>query len=329
MAYLLRRALFYLLAAAAAVVLNFLLPRLMPGDPATAMFANFKDHLSPSDIDAMREAYGLSGGSLWSQFTEYLGHLLQGDLGTSLSQFPAPVTSVVGDGLGWSVLLGTTVVVIGFVVGAGLGTLSAWRQGSRFDSVVPPLTMLIGAFPYFFLALVAVYVLSVKWPLLPLGQAYGLDVDPGWNIWFAGSVAQHLVLPAGTVVLVSVGGWLLTMRNTMIGVLDEDYLTMAHAKGLGRRRVMGAYAARNAILPTVTTLGMAIGAVFSGQLLTEVVFSYPGVGHQLYQAVTTHDYPLMQALFLIITLALLLVNLLVDAVYVLLDPRVRAGAATA
>ncbi|MFF0308532.1 ABC transporter permease [Streptosporangium sp. NPDC004379] len=328
MIFLLRRAAFYAVAGFVAVTLNFLLPRLMPGDPATTLFAGYADQLGPDDLASLKEAYGLSDAPLLAQYADYLHNLLGGDLGTSLSQFPTPVTDLIRDGLGWSLLLGTVSVLISFTAGTLLGSFAAWRRGSRFDTVVPPLTMFVGSFPYFFLALLVLYLFAVRWQVLPQGYAYGMDVAPGLTPEFLGSVATHLLLPATTVALVSVGAWVLSIRNTMIGVLDEDYLTMAEAKGLRTWRVMGHYAARNAILPTVTSLGLAVSHVFSGQLLTEVVFTYPGLGNQLYAAVTTHDYPLMQALFLMITISVLAVNFVVDALYAALDPRVR-GAATA
>ncbi|MFI6483123.1 ABC transporter permease [Nonomuraea sp. NPDC050663] len=318
-----RRVLFYLAAGAVAVTLNFFLPRLMPGDPATTLVATYSGQLTAEDLQAIREAYGLVDAPLWQQFATYLSHLFRGELGVSLSQFPTPVTEVIGTGFGWSLLLGLVSVLLSFAIGSVIGAVAAWRRGSRFDSIAPPVALFAGSFPYFFMALLALYLFAVQWQLLPLGQAYGFDVEPGLNAAFAVDVLAHLVLPAGTVVLVSIGGWVLNMRNTMIGVLDEDYLLMAEAKGLSTPRVVGAYAARNAILPTFTLLGLSIGNVFAGQLLTEVVFSYPGLGYQLYQAVTTHDYPLMQALFLLITVSILVVNLLVDVAYVLLDPRVR------
>ena len=148
-------------------------------------------------------------------------------------------------------------------------------------------------------------------------------MTPNWSWEFAGSVAYHLILPAGTIVLVSIGGWMLGMRNTMISVLAEDYITMAEAKGLPQRRIMFAYAARNALLPNVTAFGMALGFVISGALVTEIVFAYPGLGYQLLTAVRNLDYPLMQGIFLMITFAVLGANLIVDVLYVRLDPRVR------
>jgi peptide/nickel transport system permease protein len=183
----------------------------------------------------------------------------------------------------------------------------------------------IGSFPYFFLAMLALFVLGfiLKW--FPMAHAYSDNVSPGWSWDYIGSVITHLILPAGTVILVSVGGWLIGMRSTMVSVLAEDYIVMAEAKGLPQWRIMFQYAMRNAILPNFTQFGMSIGFILGGLILTELVFSYPGLGFYLVRSVVTHDYPLMQALFLLITLAVLGANLIVDLLYVRLDPRVRVS----
>jgi peptide/nickel transport system permease protein len=324
MNYLARRIGFYLLAAWASITLNFFLPRMMPGDPASTIFARFRGQTRPEQLEAMKKAYGLSDDPLPIQYWNYLTHAIRGDFGLSISSFPAPVTSVIGQSLRWTLLLGLTATIIAFSIGCLLGILGAWKRNGVVDSVFPPLLIFIGSFPYFWLASVALFFLGFEWDLLPLSHAYSDSLSPAWTFEFARSVGIHLILPAGTVVLVSIGGWMLSMRNTMVGVLAEDYITMAEAKGLGQSRIMFAYAARNALLPNVTAFGMSLGFVISGALVTEVVFSYPGLGYQLLTAVRNLDYPLMQGIFLMITIAVLLANLLVDLLYVRLDPRVRA-----
>jgi peptide/nickel transport system permease protein len=171
----------------------------------------------------------------------------------------------------------------------------------------------------------ALFFLGFQWNLFPLRHAYADNLTPALTWEFFSSVGRHLVLPAGTILLVSIGGWMLGMRNTMIAILAEDYITMAEAKGLSQNRVMFSYAARNALLPNVTAFGMALGFVISGALVTETVFAYPGLGNQLLTAVRNLDYPLMQGIFLMITFAVLLANLIVDVFYVRLDPRVRGS----
>jgi peptide/nickel transport system permease protein len=173
--------------------------------------------------------------------------------------------------------------------------------------------------------MVSLYFLGFKFGWFPMSHAYSDYISPGFNWGYIRSVLYHMVLPAGTIILVSVGGWMMGMRSTMIAVLNEDYIIMAEAKGLSQRKVMFQYAMRNAILPNITQFGMSIGFILAGQLLTEMVFSYPGLGFYLVRSVTNLDYPLIQALFFMITLTVLAANFLVDVLYVQLDPRVRVS----
>jgi peptide/nickel transport system permease protein len=324
MQYILRRLGFYALAAWLSLTINFLLPRMMPGDPAAAIFARFRGQLQPEQIQAMREAYGLTDAPLYIQYVQYVGSMLRGDLGISISAFPSPVTAVISTGLLWTMLLGGTALLVSFLFGNILGIFSAWRRGSVLDNFLPPILIFIGSFPFFWLALVALYFLGFQFGWFPLRHAYSDTLRPGWNWTFIQSIISHLILPAGAIIVVSVGGWLLGMRNTMINMLGEDYITMAEAKGLSQNRIMFTYAARNALLPNITAFGMALGFVLGGQIIVETVFSYPGLGYQLTKAVSNLDYPLMQGLFLMITLAVLGANLIIDLLYVRLDPRVRA-----
>lgn len=325
MSYALRRLGFYAIAAWVSLTLNFFLPRLMPGDPATAMFARFQGKLKPQAMDALREAFGLVDEPLFSQHLTYLAHLFSGDLGLSIAYFPAPVLDVIGVGLVWTLLLAGSAVVLSFAIGTLLGTVAAWRRGGLLDSVLPPALAFLGAFPYFWLAMLLLYVFGFGLEWFPLRHAYGTDTEPGWTLAFAGDVVAHAVLPVTSIVLATLGGWMLGMRNVMVSVLGSDHIRLAHAKGLEPRRVMFRYAARNALLPNVTGFGMALGFVLGGSLLTEIVFSYPGTGYLLIQAVRNQDYPLMQGLFLIITFAVLAANWLVDLVVLWLDPRTRTA----
>ncbi len=325
MKYVFRRFGFYLLAAWASATLAFVIPRLMPGDPATAMFARFKGKLKPEAIDALREAFGFTDEPLPVKYFSYLGHIATGDLGISVSHYPASVGSVIGTALVWTLFLAGMAVVLSFALGTLFGVVAAWKRGGWFDRVAPPVFVFFGAFPYFWLAMLALFLFGFSLGWAPVRHAYADNLVPGFSGDFFWSVATHAALPALTIVLATLGGWLLSMRNTMIGVLGEDYTTLAHAKGLPPRRIMFSYAARNALLPNVTGFGMALGFVVSGSLLTEIVFSYPGQGYLLIEAVRSLDYPLIQGLFLTITLAVLGANLLVDIVYVWLDPRARRG----
>jgi peptide/nickel transport system permease protein len=324
MRFILRRLGFYGIAAWASLTLNFFLPHAMPGDPASAVFARFQGRMRPEELQALREAYGFSDAPLPQQYLTYLQHVLRGDFGTSYSAFPSPVATVIATGLIWTVLLGGVALILSFCIGNVLGVVSAWRRGSIMDSVLPPLLLFVGSFPYFWLAMVALFFLAFQFGWFPLRHAYSDSLAPSLNLPFIGSIISHLILPAGTILLVTIGGWMLGMRNTMIGVLAEDYITMAEAKGLSQRRVMFNYAARNALLPNITALGMSIGFILSGQILTEVVFSYPGLGYLFFKAVSNLDYPLLQGLFLMLTFGVLGANLIIDLLYIRLDPRVRA-----
>jgi len=325
MYYVLKRLAFYLLAAFVAITVNFFIPRLTPGDPASTIVATYSTSMNEESLQALKAAYGLTDEPLLQQYVHYLGNILKGDFGRSLSQFPAPVLSVISAGIGWSALLGLTAVLLSFVIGSALGALAAWRRGGFFDRVAPPVLLFLGSFPYFFLALLLFYLFCFKLGWFPMGNAYSSVNPPPFTLSGIGDVVFHLLMPAFTIVLVSLGPWTLNMRNAMIGVLSEDYLTLAEAKGLKPHRVLFDHAVRTALLPNITALGAAIGGVLSGQLLTEIVFTYPGLGYALMRAVSAVDYPLMQALFLVITLAVLAANFLVDTVYVFLDPRVRSG----
>jgi peptide/nickel transport system permease protein len=321
--YLLRRLGFYLLAAWVSLSLNFFIPRLAPGDPVSNLQAKFQGRLEPSALSAMKSAFGLTDDPLHVQYWDYLKNLAHGDLGISIAHFPAPVASVIGSALLWTLFLAGLSVVFAFVVGTLLGIASAWKRGGKLDSIAPASFIFLGAFPYFWLAMFLLYIFGFVLGWFPLRHAYTDTLTPAFTVEFILDALAHSVLPAASIVMASLGGWLLGMRNTMIGILNEDYVTMAQAKGLPERQVIFNYAARNALLPSVTGFGMALGFVLSGSLLTEIVFSYPGQGSLLYEAVKSMDYPLMQGLFLAITVAVLAANWLVDVAYVLLDPRTR------
>ncbi|MFD4958474.1 ABC transporter permease [Microbacterium sp. NPDC058389] len=321
MLLLLRRLGFYAIALLIAIAVNFFVPRLAPGDPASALVAKLGTGADQASLESLRTAYGLTDDPLGVQFLQYLGNLATGDFGLSISRFPSPVTEVISGSLGWTVLLGSVSLIIAYLLGSTLGIIAAWYRGSWFDRTVPPVLIFIGSFPYFFLALLLVYVFAVGLGWFPIGQAY--STPPEWSWEFVGDVLWHMALPVTTVVLVTAGTWTLNMRNAMMSVTSEDYLALAEAKGLSVRAVVFRHGARNALLPSVTLLGGMIGAVVGGQVMVEIVFSYPGVGMILMNAVSAHDYPLIQTLFLIITVTVLAANFIVDIVYVLLDPRTR------
>jgi peptide/nickel transport system permease protein len=324
MRHLLRRVGFYLVALWASATLNFLIPRLSPGDPASAALARMHGRISPAALHALEVQYGANNEPLYSQYVQYLNNLLHADLGTSFAN-AEPVTNVIARDLPWTLVLVGVALLISFAIGTILGVVVAWWRGSKLDTILMPAFTFISAIPYFWFALALVFVLGYTLRWLPSNGGYDIyTYTPGWDLGFFLSAAQYAILPAFTIVIGSIAGWMLGMRNTMITTLSEDYVLLAEAKGLSRRRIMLTYAARNAILPNITSFALSLGFVVSGSLLTEIVFNYPGIGYALVQGVDNKDYPVIQGLFLIITVAVLLANFLADLVYVILDPRVRS-----
>jgi peptide/nickel transport system permease protein len=324
MKFITRRLATYAFAAWIAITVNFFIPRLIPGNAAEAMMAKFPS-LQPAALHAIEVEFGIGHqGSLFHQYIQYIDNIFHGNLGISTNFYPATVTSVLKQTLPWTLILVGTATVISFALGTILGILAAWRRGGKLDQLLPALTFL-QAVPYFFLALIAVEVFAVHWHVFPIGQGYSLGLAPGWTWGFIQSAFYHSILPALTLIVTSMAGWMLQMRNVMITTIGEDYVLAAQAKGLSNRRVVWTYAARNAILPNIAGFAISLGFVVAGALVMEFVFSYPGVGYTLYNAVTSDDFPLMQGIFLVISMTVLVANLLADVVYLIADPRTRRG----
>ena len=324
MSYLLRRLEFFVITLWAALTMNFILPRLMPGSPAQAMLVRFHGRATPAAVKAMEVAFGFhTNEPILQQYLEYLRNTVTGDLGTSLAFYPTSVGQVLMLALPWSVGLVGTATIIAFILGTLVGMLAAWRRGGVFDAVLPPVFIVISAFPYFWIGLLSLLLFSLTLNWFPLGFSYDISSSINLSWAFAGDVLSHAFLPALTIVITSIGGWILTMRNTMITTLAEDYVKMARAKGLSPLRIMFMYAGRNAILPNLTGFAMSLGFVISGAILVEIVFNYPGLGFMLLQAVDAEDFSLMQALFLLITVAVLVAVLFADMLTAWLDPRTR------
>ena len=325
MSFILRRLAFYVVAAWVAITLNFFIPRAVPGNPVQTILSKYPD-LTPQAYKALSQMIGgsLTKGSLWSQYVTYLNNVFHFNFGIDLASFPTPVSQILDQAIPWTLILVGTATVIAFLLGTLLGILAGWRHGGALDRSLP-LLMFLQAAPYFFVALILVYFFALKGGWLPSAQGYSAqDVSPGWNWAFISNAAEHSILPAGTIVLTSVAGWMLQMRNVMITTISEDYVVAAQAKGLSKSRIIYTYAARNALLPQLQGFGLAVGFVVSGALVMEIVFSYPGIGLNLVQAVQAKDFPLMQAIFLVITFAVLVATLVVDVIIVLADPRARA-----
>jgi peptide/nickel transport system permease protein len=324
--FLLRRLSFFVLTLWVALTLNFFLPRLMPGSPLQALRDRTHNKLSPAALEQMLTSYGFKPNeNLFVQYVDYLQNMLTGHWGISIgATLGEPVTSVIEQALWWTVGLVGITTVLGFLLGSLIGVVAGWRRGGRLDSMLPPVFVVTSALPYFWVGLLLILVFSV-WTggLLPSDFNYDTGLQPSLTAGFAASVLRHAILPAMTILIASIGGWILTMRNNMITTLAEDYVRMGRAKGLSDRRIMTTYAARNAMLPNLSGFAMSLGFVISGAILVEYVFNYPGLGYLLYNAVQNTDYPLMQALFMLFTVAVLVAVLLCDVAMAWLDPRAR------
>ncbi len=326
MRFLARRIGFLLVALWAALTVNFFIPRLMPGNPAQAMMARFHGHINPSAIHALEVAFGVNTHeSLLSAYFSYINNTAHGNLGISLLNFPEPVATVISHALPWSLGLVGVSTILGFLIGTVLGAVAAWRRGGVLDGVLPPVFIVVSAFPYFWIGLLSIWLFAVTLGWFPILGGYTETATPTLTWGFVGDILYHSVLPAMTILITSIGGWILTMRNNMITVVAEDYVKMARAKGLKPRRILWQYAGRNAMLPNLTGFAMSLGFVISGAILVEYVFNYPGLGFLLLQAVVNEDYPLMQSLFLLITFAVLIAIFIADIATALLDPRTRSN----
>jgi len=320
--FVLRRAAFYLFTAWAAITLNFVLPRLMPGDAIETMVLN-NPQLSPEAIESLSILFGLDRNlTLGQEYLQYWQMIFRGEFGISFSHGLAPVTQVIAAGVPWTLGLVGLASVMTFILGITIGSIIGWKRGTRAEALIP-FGVFIGTIPFFWLALVFIAVFSVRLGWFPVSHAYGVGTVREFSWPFIREVIHHGALPALTIVASSVGGSVLGMRNMMMTVLDEDYITVAQAKGLRDRKVLRSYALRNAILPQIQSFTMGLGFVVGGSLVLEMVFSYPGIGLLMMNATNARDFPLMQGIFLLVIFSVLIANLLADVVLAILDPRSR------
>jgi peptide/nickel transport system permease protein len=323
MAFLLRRLVFYLAAFVAAATINFFLPRLMPGDPIQKMFAGAGSDLSLENLNALKLTFGFIDAPIGEQYAAYLKSVFTGDLGRSIKYFPLPVTELLARALVWTLGLVGVATLVSFTLGTLLGVMAAWRRGTLLDTIVSLSAIFSSSVPAVVVSLITLFIFGYTLDWFPNGYAADPMLDPAWTWGYISSVLYHGILPMLTLVIVLTGGFAVTMRNNMINLLGEDYIVMGRAKGLSDQRVMLWYAARNALLPTVSALAISIGTILGGSLVTEVVFNYPGLGSILYQAILARDYPVIQGQLLIMTATMLVSNFVVDLSYVLLDPRLK------
>lgn len=326
MRYLAGKVVMFVVTLWAAITLNFLLPRLMPGSPVDAALAKLAQNGTPitnAERRAVEIQLGSSHGNVLSQYGDYLANIVRFRFGRSYSFPNETVAHTMTKALPWTLVLVGVTTVLAFAIGTLLGIYAGWRRGRAADTTVTVGATFFAAFPPFWLGLLLLYVLAYQLNWFPIKGGYSAGLTPELSFYFLSDAVQHSVLPALTLAITSLSGWVFGMRNNMINTLGEDYVTNAAANGLRGRTIALRYAARNALLPNVTAFGLSLGAVVGGSVLVEGIFGYPGLGNLLYTAVSNRDFPLMQALFLVITVSMLIAIFVVDLLYVRLDPRVR------
>jgi len=326
--YLGRKVAWTLVVFFVALVLNFLLPRLIPGNPVDVIVGQMAagggaggEQLQQVHEHFMKE-FGLDK-PLWQQFFVYVGHVLSGDFGTSFGQYPASVNKLIGQALPWSVAIQLPAILVGWIVGNLLGALAAFK-GGWFDRVGFVGSLFFSSIPPFALAIILLFLVGVKMGILPVGGAYSFGLSPEWSLTFFGDAITYFWLPFWSIVLVFIGGQAVGMRSMAIYELGSDYVNYNRGLGVKDSKTVR-YIFRNAMLPQFTGLALSIAAIISGGLITELVFSYPGLGTLLFSAIGQNDYPVIQAITLLITLAVLIANFTVDILTGFIDPRIRAA----
>ena len=324
--YVLRRLGMYVLTVWLGATIIFAIPRMVPGDPVAGMISRMSQQAgsvagSAEMIAAWRTRFGLDA-PMPQQYVNYLKNSVTFDLGYSLTQFPARVQDMVADALPWTLGLLLLATLVSWIVGNLIGALIAWRPTPRWLRSLLPLTLTFTSIPYFMLAILLIYVFGFGLRVMPISGGYARDVTQGWTWQFAASVAGHMILPALSIVLASMGFWALGMRGMMVTNEGEDYMILARAKGLSPGRVFLRYAVRNSLLPQVTALGLTLGSIVGGATLVEYLFAYPGVGYLLYQGIVNNDYTLIQGIVFILILTTSTAVLIIDLTYPLIDPRI-------
>lgn len=322
--YFQRKLLVYGLTFFAAVTINWMIPRFMPGDPVSSMLARASVG-QPAAVEAMRAHYtGLFGFDrpIWEQYVNFWASLLRGDLGISIWLFPTPVTDVIVRAVPYTLALLIPAILLSWVAGNRFGAFAARRKW--LDNTALPLGYLLTATPYMWLAILMAWGLGVVAGVFPVSGGYSFSLQPSWSWTFLWDLAQHWFLPFASLFLVAFGGWAIGMRNMIIYELEADYANYLSALG-APNRLIRRYAFRNAVLPQITGLALQLGVLVAGALVTEVVFSYPGLGHLILMAIQNQDFFLLQGAFLFIVVGVLVANFLIDIVYIVVDPRTRIG----
>jgi len=317
---IIKKSLFALLAIFVVMILNFILPRLMPGNPILFIMGGVKLH--PEVREMLIKRFGLDK-TVWEQFVAYIVRTLHGDLGISFSHFPRPVSDLIMERLPWSLGLLVPAVILSSILGIIMGVIAAWKRGGKFDLAILSIGLFIWSLPFFWLALVLLLIFGFYFPIFPLRGALSMGINYTGLFSFIRDYLWHSALPLISLTIWNYASYAIMMRNTMVDTLQEDFIITATAKGLSDRVIMFRHAARNALLPVVTSVALSLGFSVGGQIFTETVFSYPGVGLLTYDAIMARDYPLAQGLFFISSVAVITANLIADVIYAKLDPRVR------
>ncbi len=310
-----------------AATVNFFLPRLGGGDPVreqliqqAALGGNIQTGMEGM-IASYDDKFGL-GNPLWRQYLTYVGDMLHFDFNYSIASYPQTVLDILGQALPWTIGLLFTTILISWVLGGILGAFMGWPRSPKILSYLMPPLLSLNAIPFFLLGLVLIYLLAFRLGWFPLSYGYQPGTSPEWSLEFIRDMLHHAVLPALSIILVSIGGWATSMRSMMVTTTGEDYVTYADAKGLRDRTIFVRYSIRNALLPQTTALALALGQLIAGTVIVEVVFAYPGIGTVLYQAIRGSDFFLVQGIVFVLIVSIGLTTLILDLIYPLLDPRI-------
>ena len=326
--YVAKRFAIMLLVIFLAVSINFALPRMMPGDPIQAELSQVMASGSGSgDITAMVKSYQARFGldqPVWHQYLAYWQQVFSLDLGYSLVNYPEKVNSAILNGLPWTLSLLGFATLISFSVGTILGGLIGWSRTPRFVANLGSGVVLLSSVPYFLIGMVLLYVFAIVLKWFPAGGGMPFGLNAGFNFETIRGVLWHGTLPALSIILAEIGAWAIGMRGMLVSVLGEDYIALAEAKGNRPGRILTRYGMRNALLPQMTRLALALGHIVSGAVLVEVIFSYPGIGFRLYQAIQTKDYFVLQGIILLLSVSIAIAMFVLDLIYPLIDPRITA-----
>jgi peptide/nickel transport system permease protein len=327
--YFLNKLLWFLVTFVFAFVLNFILPRLMPGDPVAGIVSRLAQGMTnTTGVQKIYQQYADLFGTnkpMLTQFFLYVNNVLHGNFGFSFSQYPRTVADVLSSAVWWTVCLQFPAIIVGWIIGNVLGALAAYVKGG-FYKVIMPVSIFVSNFPAFGMAVILLVVFGVTLKWFPASGGYGFDLIPAFTWKFMWSVIVHYQLPFWSIVLVAIGGQAIGMRSMSIYELNADYVKYSRFMGINDRKIIG-YVFRNAMLPQVTGLALAVGTMVGGARVAETIFSYPGLGTTLLHSVLGQDYPLISASTLIITVMVLLANFVIEILYGLIDPRIKAAQA--